>query len=212
MKSSGVVALTLLLTAGSDSLQAAPKVDRNESRRFVGREDDVRVDAQLVARNLRPNAPVAIIVEIENDRSQPIAFDPQFTTADYDEQTGTITINVGAEIPDPKKPMRLQVIRAGERKSFQAAARLSVPTATLTSFAPRPRLVQVKVNYLGNVEPFLALIESSKPANPDPGLFPTWVDNNVAVVTNAVPFEFAKGGGGGEMLDASRRGYGRGAF
>lgn len=201
----------LLSAATIDSLQAAPKVDRSESRRFVGREDDVRVDAQIVARNLRPNGPVSIVLEIENARSQPIAFDPHSTTADYDEQSRTITINVGAEIPDQKKPMKLQVIAAGEKKSFKAAARLSVPAAVLSSVGPRPRLIQVKVNYLGNVEPFSSLITTPSPA--DAALFPVWVDNNVAVVTNAVPFEFNASSAGPSGMDASRRGIGsRGMF
>lgn len=186
---SGLVVVVVTF-ASVTSLIGAMRVDPHEARRFVGREDDVRVDAQLITPNLRPNGTVSVVFEIQNFRNEPIALDPSATSSEYDEQTGTATVIVGAEIPDAKKPNRLVVVNSGEKKSFTTAARLSMPLSAAVAAHRQPQLVQVKVNYLGDVKPFAALIASNG-AKAGDALFPQWVENNVAVVTNSVPFDIA---------------------
>ena len=187
MKSSRSGVLTLLLFVAVQPLLAEGRLDPRESRRFVGREDDVRVDAQLVTPQLRPNGTVQVVFEVHNFRNESIALDPNTTSCDYDAQSGVAMLIVGAEVPDEKRPPRLVVLHSGEKRTFTVAARVSMPPAL--SLRSQPRMVQLKLNYLGDVKPFTPIMNAAAPPAVD--LFSAWVENNVAVVTNSLPFDVA---------------------
>jgi hypothetical protein len=198
-----------MLTAVTVSpLLAGARIDPREPRRFVGREDDVRVEAQLVSPLLRPNAAVQVIFEVQNFRKESIALDPTTTSCDYDPESATATLIVGAEVPDDKKPPRLVVIHSGEKKTFTVVARMTMPPAL--NARVRPRMVQLKLNYLGDVKPFEPMLAASS-SRPAGDIFPLWIENNVAVVTNALPFDFASSAAP-SSVDASRAHSAIGSF
>lgn len=189
MKSSLRLSCILLLEAAvTTTLLALDGVDRNEARRFVGSDDAIRIDAQLLNPQLKPNAPIAIVFEIENRRNEPVAIEPTLATCDYDEASQTVTINVGAEVPDLTKPMKLEVVQSGQKKIFRVTTRLTLPPTLHKPYATEARYVQVKVNFLSDIHPFETLLVAEKKA--DAAIFPAWLEHNEAVVTNSVPFEF----------------------
>ncbi|HEY5609633.1 MAG TPA: hypothetical protein VIL97_00385, partial [Thermoanaerobaculia bacterium] len=81
------------------SCSSSSQVDLNESKRFLGRENDVRVDAQLFSDQIDNTSFVRVVYEVGNFRSNAIALALANTETDYDPATRTITLNIGCEIP-----------------------------------------------------------------------------------------------------------------
>ena len=63
-----IAAIVLIPAAFADS------IDMDDPRRTVGREDNVRVDAQLVQDTVSPGSPIGITYQIENFSSAPVAW------------------------------------------------------------------------------------------------------------------------------------------
>ena len=99
----------------------ASGVDLDEPRRLLGREGDIRVDAQMFGEQINPGSLVTLTYEIQNFRATPIAFSDVVAASDFDPETRTITVTLGAEVPGTPPP-RLEVIGAGEKKTFTAGA------------------------------------------------------------------------------------------
>src|SRR5262249_61341345 len=97
MKCPGALALAVLLTA--TATQAA-KVDMRDPRRAVGREDDVRVDAELAQDAVSTNSKICVIYQVQNLTPSPIAIADRISDATYDADTQTITLSFGAEVPN----------------------------------------------------------------------------------------------------------------
>src|SRR5258705_9850698 len=115
----------LFLYVGSLTLRAslsahAAGVDGRDARRAVAREDDVRVDAQLLQQELHSNGPISVTWQVQNFSPAPIAVADRTKEIDYDPDTGTIVFSVGAEVPDGTTMPHLVVIRPGEKRVFSA--------------------------------------------------------------------------------------------
>src|SRR5216684_52359 len=92
--SAGAVALTLWSCASS-----SPTVDLNESRRVVGTDNDVRVDAEVWGDRLASSIAVPIKYDITNLRSGSIAVAELIPITSYDPETQIVTVSIGSEVP-----------------------------------------------------------------------------------------------------------------
>jgi len=191
--------LTLLVAAAC----ATTPVNMNEPRRLVGTESDVRVDAEIIGDVLSPSARIPIKYEITNNRATAIAFADLVPDSNYDADTQTLTVSLGAEVPGEHLLPRLLLIMPGEKKSFatNAAVKVVMPGGA-SPFVRLPNAMRVKLNFLGDPKPFAKLINIPERAVNDPQLanelFPKWVEGVETVYTNALPMRWA---GSGIALD-----------
>src|SRR5438105_10370174 len=169
MKSRRVtIALAVLLIAAT--VQAA-KVDMRDPRRAVGREDDVRVDAELTQDSVSTHSKIGVVYQIQNLTQAPIALADKISDATYDSDTQIITVSFGAEVPDGATMPHLVVIAPGETKTFRGAGSLNIPAPSVRApWTPLPRFVQVKVTVLHDLKPFAALIEQQNKSTAAPPL------------------------------------------
>jgi len=65
----------------------AAHVDMKDPRRALGREDDIRVDAQLVQDSVANNSPLNVTYQIENLTASPIAIADRVASLSYDEDS-----------------------------------------------------------------------------------------------------------------------------
>ena len=177
---------------------AAGSIDMDDPRRVVGREDDVRIDARLVQDTVAPGAPIGVTYQIQNLSNAPVAVADRIATASYDPETQTITLSIGAEVPDDGKMPHVVTIQPGETKLLQAGATPALSGAAVrTSFGMTPRFVQVKVSILRDLGPFLALIEQQAKPQPKGGVvlsdaqFEQWFASNDTIFLNTVPVRFS---------------------
>jgi hypothetical protein len=205
---SRVVCLALCATMLSMACASTstPSVDPSESFRVVGRENDVRIDAQLHTRQIGPSSPVSLVYEVRNLSSHPIMFAPIEPTVAYHADSRTITVGLGAEIPVVEALPAMVSLAPGETRSFTAGAalKLAVPNAIRSA---HPRFIQVRFNYLRDPAGIEGWIDSSTVASePGEGLFRTWVEHIASVVTNALPIRWGgRDQTGMPAVDASRR-------
>ncbi len=211
MKSPRAVALTVLLIA---TAAEAAKVDMRDPRRAVGREDDVRVDAELAQDSVSSHATLGVTYQIQNLTQTSIAFADKTSEASYDPETQTITVAFGAEVPNGENMPHLVVIAAGEKKTFRGAGSVTIVTPSMRSpWMPIPRFVQIKVTVLRDVKPFAALIEQqNKSAMPPPlsnESFDHWVAAVGSVFLNPIPVRW-EGKGRESGVDAEQSSPGGG--
>ena len=196
MKSSSriAVAAAVLLLAGSTARAAG--VDFKDPRRALGREDDIKVDAQMLQETLSPGSPISVTYQIENLTASPIAVADKIADASFDADSQTITVSIGAEIPQGTAMPHLIVIAPGKTQAFRIGASAQVLVANARSpWARVPRFVQIVVNVLRDLKPFANLIEQqqkSAAAPPLPNdLFDTWVSSVSSVELNALPVRWS---------------------
>lgn len=206
-------ALLLLLLIGCASTTT---VDMAEPRRIVGTENLVRVDAQVSADHVAPGAHIPITYEITNQRETAIAVAELVPETTFDADTRMFTVSIGSEVPGNTLLPRLIVIEPGEKKSFTALARL-LYVAPVRSADPvirsAPAGFRLKLNFLGDTEPFRELIGIKEVAVADSKradeLFPLWLERNEVVYTNAIPMRWSvrsrELGDGPERRAPSRR-------
>jgi hypothetical protein len=188
-------ALVLFLLAGCASSTA---VDMAEPRRIVGTENSVRVDAQVSADHVSPGAHIPITYEITNQRPTAIAIAELIPDTSYDPETRMFTVSIGSEVPGNTMLPRLILIEPGEKKTFTALARLQY-VAPPRSVDPRvlaaPAAFRLKLNFLGDTEPFRELIGIKEVGVADAKLadelFPLWLERNEVVYTNAIPMRWS---------------------
>jgi hypothetical protein len=188
--------LALFVAAGCTSTKA---VNMSELRRVVGTESDVRVDAEIRGEEFSSGSPINITYQISNERPTVIAVADIVPETTYDDETQTVTVSVGSEVPGEQLLPRLIAIAPGETKAFTIAAplRIAVPPAIsgASSRMRGPRALRLKVNFLGETGPFAALVGITEKAVQDPkladALFPLWLEHNEVVVTNSVPMRWA---------------------
>ena len=171
----------------------AASIDMNDPRRALGREDNVRVDAQLVQDTIASGSPIAITYQIQNLSPAPVAVADKVTDVTYDADSATITVAIGSEVPDSGALRRLVLIGPGEKKIFTTAATAYVNTpSNRTPWTVVPRYVQVKVNILRDLAPFRALIDSRR-ANVtlSDEQFDQWLESNDTILLNSIPVRWA---------------------
>src|SRR5258706_2198975 len=192
--------LTLLFAVACSSTPppvAASKpgnIDMKEPRRMVGTENNGRVDAEIYGEEMIQGASLAIKYDITNQRSSPILIADLLPQTTYDPDTRLVTIDIGSEIPGEEFLPRLISIPSGGRRSFHAGAHINIHMPLNAPSSPRPRGLQLRVNFLGDSVPFVKLIDIPEKAVRDrelaTELFPKWVDRNETVTTNALPMRW----------------------
>ena len=208
---STIIATALLCAAAA----TAAAIDMDDPRRALGREHDIRVDAQLVRETVSPGSPIGVIYQIQNFTSSSIAVADKTASASYDDETRTITLALGAEVPQDGNLPHLVTIAPGEKKVFRAAAVPVLNAAAMRRTMAAPRYVQLKVSVLRDLEPFAALIEKQS-VSPQPlsdPLFDQWFESNATIFLNALPVHFSGSSSGAAAAGAeSRHMRGRGSF
>ena len=181
--------LTLLM-AGC----ASTAVDMDEPKRLLGREEDVRIDAEISTDRISTSTSIGLTWEIQNFRSQAIAVADLVAQTNYDPESRMITVTLGSEVPGMGLVPRLIVINPGEKKSFTGGARPNFVLPMATGGPAYPRELRLRLNYLRDVEPFRMLVGIPERAVADEKLadqlFSHWVENNDSVTTNAVPINW----------------------
>jgi hypothetical protein len=200
------LSLLAMIALCAGAVQAA-SIDMDDPRRALGREGDVRIDAQLMRDTVSPGSPIAITWQVQNLSKDVIAVAPTVADTSYDEDSRTVTLAIGSEVP-PDGPMpQMTLIAAGEKKVFRTAAMPALPASVLRrALAAAPRFVQVKVAVLRDVKPFLKLIETAQ----RPGtarrlsddLFDKWFECNDTILLNSLPVMYTPASATGADVEA----------
>lgn len=191
MKTSKLFALVsaVLLHAAS---AAAGAIDMDDPRRVVGRENDIRIDAQLIQDTVSPGSPIGVTYQIQNFSSTPVAIADKIASASYDADSRTITVSIGSEVPDDGKMPHVITIGPGEKKVLRAGATPAMSAAELHHARGGSHYVQVKVSILRNLVPFAKLIEQGRGGQTlSDELFDQWFESNDTIFLNTVPVRFA---------------------
>lgn len=168
-----------------------------EPRRLVATDNDVRLDAQVKVEMLGPSTDVPIDYQVTNNRQTAIAIAELVPNATYDEDTQTVTVTFGSEVPGEQFLPRLILIKPGERRTFSSGARVNVPITEMVNQNPFHRFpngLRIRLNFLGDAQPFMKLVGISERAVRDPALanelFPKWVEVNESVITSVLPMRW----------------------
>ena len=173
----------------------AARLDFNDPKRAVGREDNIRIDAQLNDDTLSSSAPVTVTYQIENLSTAPVAIADKVASADYDPESNTITLSIGAEVPSGTVMPHLVAIKPGEKRVLTTAsfAHVTVPSVR-TPWTSVPRFVSIKVSVLRDIKAIAQVFEKQSPgAPPQPvpnDLFDRWVEGTDSVYLNAIPIRW----------------------
>jgi hypothetical protein len=196
MKSSRRIAVAVAVNVLATAAVLAAGIDFKDPRRALGREDDIRVDAQLLQETISAGSPISVTYQIENLTSSPIAIADKVTDASYDPDSQIITISVGAEIPQGVAMPHLTVIPPAEKRTFRTGVAPQFVVANAHSpWARVPRLVQITVNILRDVRPFASLIAQQRTSAPPPmlpnDLLDQWASSVSSVELNSLPVRWS---------------------
>jgi len=175
---------------------ASAPVDYKEDRRVVGTENGVRLDAMILGDQLTTQNSIPFTYDVTNQRANPIAIADLIPATEYDAESRTVTVNLGSEVPGEKLVPRLIAIAPGEKKSFTGTIRVQVlPDSPGNNRAiASPPTVQLKLNFLGDVQPFAQLVGIQQNAVHDPALadklFPLWLERNEVILSSTVPMRW----------------------
>jgi len=202
MKSSKLLLANVPTIALATAAANAASVDMKDPRRALGREDDIRIDAQLLQEALTPSSGVHVTYRVHNQTNLPVAIADRISDSSYDSDSRTITISIGSEVPSSGAMPHLVVIGPGETKVLTGGAMVHVtPSSAHSPFVNVPRFVQIKVNVLRDLKPFERLIEQQRARQPaqvaqqlDDGLFEKWVESNDAIFLNSIPVRWDANG------------------
>ena len=196
MKSSRLyVAVTAVATVINVAPVFAGRIDMNDPRRAVGRESDIRVDAQLNDDTIASGQTIGVIYQIQNLTAVSIAVAEKVCSASYDADSQTVTVAVGSEIPANGNMPKMVIIPAGQKKTFSAGTMFNLATPTVRSpLAGAPRFVRIKVHVLRELGPFHeALTRAEKTPQPVPltdAEFDAWLEMNETIFLNELPVRF----------------------
>lgn len=208
-----LILLSAMFLSGACATASKTPVNQNEPRRVVGTDNDVRVDAEVVGDQLGSAVALPLKYDITNSRQATIAIADLVPETTYDEETQTVTISIGSEVPGASLLPHLISIKPGEKKSFSAVARVNIMLPGGTPLARTPRALRLKVNFLDDTAQFEKLIAMPEKSVYDPKLadelFPKWLERNETVYTNSLPMRWALPPPE-EQSPASRRGRRRG--
>jgi len=206
-------ALIAAIIALHAAAAVAATIDMDDPRRALGREDDVRVDAQLVQDTISPGTPIGITFQIRNLSATPVAIADKVASASYDSDTRTITLSVGSEVPEDGLMPRMTTIAAGDTKIFRCGATPMInPAAVRAAAGAAPRYVQIKVTVLRDLTPFERLLSADTHASQalSDELFDRWFESNDTIFLNSVPVRYsprAGGFAGADQRDANSAGF-----
>ncbi len=191
-----VAAVVFSVVVVSGCATSQKTVDMTEARRVVGTENEVRIDAEVYGDMLSTSTTLPIKYDITNNRPQTILIADMIPDANYDQETQTVTVTIGSEVPGTAFLPRLIAIGPGEKKTFNTAAHISIATsANISPWVRRPNAVRIRVNFLSDPVPFqqLVAIKETTVANRElaDALFPKWIEDNETVTTNALPMRWA---------------------
>jgi hypothetical protein len=188
-----LAAAIFLLAACSTTLRTSP-VNQDEPRRVVGTDNDVRVDAEIFGDQLGSSVTIPLKYDVTNSRKLAIAIADMVPETNYDEETQTVTVNIGSEVPGAMLVPRLISIAPGQKKSFSTVARVNILVPSGTPVSRIPRAMRLKVNFLDDTTQFEHLIAMTEKGINDPKmadeLFPKWLERNETVYTNALPMRW----------------------
>lgn len=208
MKKSALLSAMLLLAACATAIKSGP-VNQNEPRRVVGTDNDVRIDAEVFGDALGAAVTLPLKYDITNSRQATIAIADLVPETTYDEETQTVTISIGSEVPGATLLPHLISIKPGEKKSFSTIARVNIMMPARTPLTRIPRALRLKVNFLDDTTQFEQLIAMPEKGVYDPKLadelFPKWLERNETVYTNTLPMRW-QSPPPEEATPASRRG------
>ena len=181
----------IVATIGAAAASAAT-VDFKDPRRALGREGNVRIDAELAQDTVASNSPLNVTYQIENLSNSTIAVADKVTDTTFDVDSRTITLSIGAEVPPGPSMPHLVTINSGEKRVLSGGAllHLNVPSMR-TPWTAIPKCVQIKVTVLRDVTPFVKLIEQQNrtpaavPLSND--MFDRWVEGSDSVLLNTIP-------------------------
>ena len=170
----------------------AAHVDFRDPKRALGREGDIRVDAQLVQDTLSQSSPINVTYQIENLSKAAVAVADKVLDTNFDADALTITFSIGAEVPPGPNMPHLVIIRPGEKRTLAGGALAHVVTPNLrTPWTAIPRYIRIQVTLLRDISPFATLIEQQGKATvpvPLPNdMFDRWVENSESVLLNTIP-------------------------
>ncbi|HKB80125.1 MAG TPA: hypothetical protein VKH35_10445 [Thermoanaerobaculia bacterium] len=192
MRSSKTFLAFTILTLATTATAFAARVDFKDPRRALGREDNVRVDAELGQDSIAPNSSLSIVYQVENLSSAPIAIADKVSDLSYDRDSQTLLFSVGAEVPPGETLPHLTIIDPGAKHVFTAGGLVHVvmPSGHVRGMAV-PRFVQIKVTVLHDIRPFAQLIAEQQkspiaPPLPD-SMFEQWVDSSSSIFLNTLP-------------------------
>lgn len=210
-RAAAVLVLATFL-GGCATQQQQKAVDLKESRRVVGTENDVRIDAEVFGDKLSHATTLPLKYDITNHRAQTILIADLLPDSTYDDETQTVTITIGSEVPGEQMLPRLIPIAPGEKKTFNTAAHVAISSnAGTTPWMRKPRAVQLRVNFLTDPTAFQELISIPERAVADKDLaaklFPKWVEQNETVTTNSLPMHWT--GAGADATPAAMPGGAR---
>jgi hypothetical protein len=206
------VSVSLLIAAAAN----AAHVDMNDPRRALGREDNIRIDAELLQDSLSPSSSLSVTYQVENLTQQTIGVADKITDVSFDPDTATVTFAIGAEVPTGTAMPHVATIPPGQKRVLSAGGMLHIAVPTQrTPWSIVPRYVQIKVNVLRDVTPFTALLAQQAKSAVAPALpgdlFDKWVDVNDAVFLNSIPVHWTGRGAddaGGDVAErTTRRGH-----
>src|SRR6266496_131699 len=90
-------AAVIVATIGAGAASAA-HVDFKDPRRALGREGNVRIDAELAQDMVSSNSPLNVTYQVENLTNSTIAIADKVGDAAFDMDSRTITLAIGAEV------------------------------------------------------------------------------------------------------------------
>ena len=193
MKKSALLSAMLFLAACATAIKSGP-VNQNEPRRVVGTDNDVRIDAEVFGDALGAAVTLPLKYDITNSRQATIAIADLVPETTYDEETQTVTISIGSEVPGATLLPHLISIKPGEKKSFSTIARVNIMMPARTPLTRIPRALRLKVNFLDDTTQFEKLMEMPEKGVYDPKLadelFPKWLERNETVYTNSLPMRW----------------------
>jgi hypothetical protein len=197
VKSSSSIAVVVAVTLLTSATVRAAHVDFKDPRRALGREDNIKVDAEMTQDTVSAGAPIQVTYQVENLTESPIAIADKVMDATFDPDSQTITMTIGAEVPPGEAMPHLTTIASGQKRSFQAGAAARIVLAnTHGPFAHVPRFVRIVVNVLRDVGPFANLIAMQARSAVAPTLsnelFDQWVASVSSVELNALPVRWTE--------------------
>jgi hypothetical protein len=192
MKSSKTFFAAVAATSIAAASAMAAHVDFRDPKRALGREGDIRIDAQLTQETISQAVPINVTYQIENFSKTAVAIADKVLDTNFDADARTITLSIGAEVPPGPNMPHLVIIRPGEKRVLAGGALVRVATPDIRSpWTAIPKYIRIQVTLLRDITPFASLIEQQcKAAVPVPlpdDVFDRWVENSESVLLNTIP-------------------------